>query len=164
MNREIWKGISGYPGYFVSNLGRVRSPKGKLLKQATRLGYKRANLLSDGKMKSHSVHLLVLKAFIGPPPKGKETHHINHDSLDNRLSNLAYVTHSENVQIAYDSGRKIPKIKPGEEHLSSRLTNKDILEIREMSKCFTQTFIAKTYNISISHVSGILKRRTWKHI
>lgn len=49
---------------------------------------------------SRKVHRLVCSAFHGPKPPGKEVRHINGDRIDNRQSNLAWGTRSENY---YDS-------------------------------------------------------------
>ena len=43
------------------------------------------------------VHHAVLSAWVGPRPEGMECDHINGDSLDNRLCNLEWVTHQENM-------------------------------------------------------------------
>ena len=44
------------------------------------------------------VHHAVLLAWVGAPPEGYECDHINGDSLDNRLCNLEWVTHQENMR------------------------------------------------------------------
>lgn len=44
------------------------------------------------------VHHAVLEAWVGPRPEGMECDHINGDSLDNRLENLEWVTHQENMR------------------------------------------------------------------
>ena len=44
------------------------------------------------------VHHAVLSAWVGPRPEGMECDHINGDSLDNRLCNLEWVTHEENMR------------------------------------------------------------------
>lgn len=47
------------------------------------------------------VHQIVLLAFEGPAPlNAPEIDHINGDWTDNRLCNLEYVSHSENVKRA----------------------------------------------------------------
>ena len=44
------------------------------------------------------VHHAVLSAWVHPRPEGMECDHINGDSLDNRLCNLEWVTHQENMR------------------------------------------------------------------
>jgi hypothetical protein len=115
--KEIWKPIPGFEGrYEVSNIGRVRSlvanhngrcctKKEKILKQATnRLGYSVVRLTDDNKsLHTFTVHRLVMIAFIGLV-KGKEVNHINGIKSDNRVENLEYLTHLENMQHAIKTG------------------------------------------------------------
>lgn len=97
---EIWKPIPGFDDYAVSNLGRVKSFKGrniKLLKPQTRVkGYKFVCLSNETDKKLIDIHRLVLIAFVGMPPEGKECDHINRVRDDNRLENLRWVTKVEN--------------------------------------------------------------------
>ena len=51
----------------------------------------------SGERKTFYVHRLVYTVFCGEIPDEFEIHHINYDSSDNRLSNLAMVTHRENM-------------------------------------------------------------------
>src|SRR5689334_22814272 len=109
---EEWKSVSGYSDYEVSNLGRVRSwrikgnttkpvTKSRLLKFATcghKQKYYAVKLYRDNVGKSHRVHRLVLEAFVGPMPEGLEVRHLDGDSFNNRLDNLAYGTHAENME------------------------------------------------------------------
>ena len=44
------------------------------------------------------VHHAVLEAWVGPQPKGYECDHLNGNSLDNRVENLEWVTHQENMR------------------------------------------------------------------
>ena len=81
MEKEIWKDVVGYEGiYQVSNLGRVRKIKPKILSQ----GGSRYNgvwLTKDNKTNFCSVHRLVAQAFI-PNPESKET--VNHKKSGRR--------------------------------------------------------------------------------
>lgn len=49
------------------------------------------------------VHRLVLQTFIGPS-EGREVNHINGVKDDNRLENLQWVTHRDNIKHAVESG------------------------------------------------------------
>lgn len=108
---EIWKPVVGYEGHYeVSNLGNVRSVdrtvvyktgqtrhyKGRTLKLKPSHGYWRVELSRNSKPTCFQVHRLVLSAFVGPLPEGKEVCHNNGNPGDNRLENLRYGTKSEN--------------------------------------------------------------------
>ncbi len=97
---EIWKPILGFIDYQVSNLGRVKSFKGKnpkILKPQNRVkGYKFVCLINETDKKFIDIHRLVLMSFVGMPPEGKECDHINRVRYDNRLDNLRWVTKVEN--------------------------------------------------------------------
>ena len=114
---ERWLPVVGYEGYYeVSDQGRVRSldrtvtqanqwgtltsyvVRGRVMKPV-RMGanYRGVRLCRARTVKSVTVHRLVLSAFVGQGPEGSVTRHLNGDSTDNRLANLAYGTQSENA-------------------------------------------------------------------
>lgn len=109
---EIWKDIPGYSGYQASNQGRLRSLNYKrtgtvkVLKPADDKGYQKTMLKRDidGKIHSIRVHSMVMLAFKGERPDDMEIDHVNGDKADNKLDNLEYVSHSLNVQRAFDLG------------------------------------------------------------
>lgn len=94
--QEQWKEIPEYPGYAVSNLGRVRLKRGTITPgSADRNGYLRVTF-SHEKVKHFWVHRLVATAFI-PNPEGKsEVNHLG-EKTDNRACMLEWVTNKENV-------------------------------------------------------------------
>ncbi len=98
---EIWKDIPGFLDYQVSNLGRVKSFKGKkeriLTPSYTIYGYLQVGLTQCGRQNLKYVHRLVLWAFEGHP-KGRQCDHINRVRDDNRLENLRWVTRKENMK------------------------------------------------------------------
>ena len=120
--KEIWRPVVGYKGKFeVSNLGRVKSLSryARLVHWSGTVSRRRvrSRILKPGKCwsghlsvslsgRSFGVHLLVLKAFVGPRPKGKESLHKNHKPWDNRLRNLKYGTRSENIKMDYAAGSR----------------------------------------------------------
>jgi NUMOD4 motif/HNH endonuclease len=116
---ERWAPIPDYEGYYeASALGRIRSLdrivpyrggtprriRGHILKQAVDPddGRHEVRLNRDGKGRTVQVHRLVLLAFRGSCQPGQEGCHNNGDASDNRLENLRWDTHSENM---YDRGR-----------------------------------------------------------
>ena len=115
---EIWKRIPLWATYEVSTLGNVRSvdrtiwvknPRGVvaprkfvgrvLTKNKIKSGYEMVSLTSPKRKRRYAyVHDLVLEAFVGNKPKGKEMCHNNGVRADNRLENLRYDTRSANAQ------------------------------------------------------------------
>lgn len=107
-----WAEIPGFPQYEVSDSGQVRSKtrtiqcsnrvtvrQGKVLKpNRDSRNYLQVCLCDHTKRKTALVHRLVLEAFVGPAPEGKEACHINGDRQDNRLENLRWGTRSENTR------------------------------------------------------------------
>lgn len=106
---ELWKDIPGYEGlYKISRQGRIKSLyTGKLRAQAmSGKGYKAVSLSKIGEKKRFYVHRLVAMAFLPTPPEGKC--YINHKNLnktDNRVENLEWVSHKENMLHAYRNGK-----------------------------------------------------------
>lgn len=102
----VWKPIKGYEGrYLVSNQGDIMSCySGKILSPRNdECGYEIVHLTNEYGKKHHLVHRLVAHAFI-PKPKGiNEINHINEIKNDNRVENLEWVSHKENLQKYWDN-------------------------------------------------------------
>jgi hypothetical protein len=169
MGKEIWKPIKSYNAdYFVSSYGRIKSMKknkqGILKQQIDKNGYKRITLYWFGKFKSYFVHRIVLESFVENTENKKTVNHINGIKDDNRLHNLEWATHSENI---LHSNRIIKTAinRCGEDHQNSKLSNYIVIKMREDYKNNKKIGeISQKYNIERSLVGHIIHRRAWKHI
>lgn len=109
---EEWRPIPGHDGYEASSLGRVRSPR-RVLKpwgSNNKIGHLKVGLDGGKRM---WVHRAVLLAFVGPCPPGLEVRHLNGEPTDNRVENLRYGTHAENMQDMAAHGRGNRAGRPG---------------------------------------------------
>ena len=104
---EIWRDVDCYDGiysgrYMVSNMGRVlslyRNKQPKIIKQFDNgYGYLQVKLCHNNKNQNVYVHRLVGLTFIKEPTEPLECCHSNTNRYDNRLFNLDFKTHYENV-------------------------------------------------------------------
>jgi hypothetical protein len=164
---EKWKKIKGFPNHKISDMGNVWTPYGggKLKKlQPDRKGYLRTQLMYRRKNRTARVSHLVLEAFVGPRPKGKECNHINGIKTDNRLGNLEWVTPSENARHAVETGlRPGPK---GELNQAAKLTNEQVLELRNLycTTVIPTRNLATMFGIRMGHLNKIVNHKCWAHV
>lgn len=99
---ENWKKIEKYPGYEVSDQGRIKSFKtskeGRILQGKNCKGYVGIDFRVNGETVQDLVHRVVLSTFA--PVEGWENLTVNHkngNKTDNRLENLEWCTLSENT-------------------------------------------------------------------
>jgi len=109
---EIWKEITDYEKYSISNLGRVKSnqkhKKEIILKnRISNCGYNRVCLQNKGNVKHISVHRLVALLFIENPKNKPQVNHKNLNKKDNRVDNLEWMTASENMTHSVVNGRNL---------------------------------------------------------
>lgn len=98
-NMEVFKDIKGYPGYQISNLGRVWSCKRNryMSPVPNNNGYLQIKLIAaNGKRKNELVHRLVALHFVDNPEGKPEVDHIDRDRQNNNAENLRWLTKSEN--------------------------------------------------------------------
>lgn len=104
----IWKEIPGYEGlYEVSDTGLVKSLRtNKILSQRQWDNYLVVGLRNkEGTNTTKGVHRLVMEAFCPLENYNDMTvNHIDHDKLNNQLSNLEWMTNADNVRESFVAG------------------------------------------------------------
>lgn len=129
---EIWRPLAAYPGYAISNVGRVKSLP-RTVSRANRWGTisphrVRERILKPGRQKSghlfvvmhigdieiqQRVHRLVMLEFGTPEPwAGAVVRHWDDDTENNQIGNLRWGTQTENMADAKRNGRVLGGYRP----------------------------------------------------
>jgi hypothetical protein len=106
MEKEVWKDVIGYEGYYqASNLGRIKSTgksrnidKWKFLKTDSKSErYVKIALYKNGKRKDMLLHRIIAKLFVHEYSEELVVNHKDRNTYNNNSSNLEWVTQRDNV-------------------------------------------------------------------
>lgn len=102
VQQNEWRDISGclpYQAHPDGSIRRVWKHKQQVLVPSTTiLGYKNIQFSLNGKRKHFEVSRLIALTFIPNPENKSEVDHINNNPGDNRVENLRWVDHSEQMK------------------------------------------------------------------
>lgn len=111
------------------------------------------------------IHRYVAETFI-PKVEGKTyVNHINGIKSDNRVENLEWCTHTENMRHARDTGLQQPHV--GTAHGMAKLTEETVHTVCKLVADDVGWKLVKAMNITgltRSSFYSIKYKRTWKHI
>lgn len=159
---EEWRRTEVCGGRFeVSNGGQVRNSRSKRVRsQVDHKGYVRVVL----EKKQYSVHRLVATAFLMADIDRPHVNHIDGNKSNNLVSNLEWVSHSENVRHAYSTG--LMKPKRGSSNGASKLTEAQVIEIRRRyaGGGVRQVDLADEFGCNQHNISLIIRREKWSHV
>jgi len=165
-----FRDVPDFPGYAVSNDGRVRSTKThgrrryrdqlsyEMAITPDSGGYLGVKLCSGGKVKRFAVHVLVLTVFSGQKPLGMEGRHKNGNKLDNRAENLEWTTRKINAGDRILHGTQVR----GETTGTAKLTRENVEEILRSTRSISA--LARHYQVGRTAIRRVKLRQTWQHV
>lgn len=175
INNEVWMPIlSKESGYMVSNFGRVKGLPITIIGYRGAKNHFKERIMSQGvnssgycairrtltfnEIGTNLVHRLVATAFIPNPDNKPEVNHKNGIKTDNRLENLEWCTHSQNITHAAN----VLHLNSGIKHFRSKFTKQDVIDIFYASG--SEREIASRYKVSHSVVGFIKRKQSYKKI
>jgi DNA-binding NarL/FixJ family response regulator len=156
---EEWKRIPNTE-YKVSSMGNVYSEKlgRELMQWHNDHGYKIVHLYIDGEKFLERVHRLVATAFLEQSPGACTVNHKNGVKDDNRLENLEWLSHEDNMKHASLHGL----IKKGSEAAIAKLDEASVELIKLMFiEGLSNQEIANKYGVARGTISKIRQLKTW---
>jgi hypothetical protein len=164
---EQWKEVVDYPMYEISTQGNIRKNDGKgnlyKVSMCPSPVYLMFNVWQHKKATKLYAHREMLRAF-RPTDDPKLTHVCfkDGDIYNLKLENLYWSTQTKRMRRRYNEGG----YAKGEDHHFSKLTESEVIQMREMweTEEYTQKFIANQFGIHISTLNNIIKKRYWSHI
>lgn len=113
LENEVFKEIKETNGnYEVSNMGRIKSKIGNhaiiMKPYITKNGYARLQIYIEGHRYSKFVHSLVASTWLhNPESLDYEIHHKDFNSLNNKASNLEYISKLKHYEKHYKTRKEI---------------------------------------------------------
>lgn len=159
-----WAKIPGWPDYYACREGFIASTKKGRLKVMKPMegedGHTHVILYKDGKGKKQYVHRLILITFRRKPKPKEESRHINGVPHDNRIENLEWGSKSDNQldRITHGTSNR------GERSGSAKLTENQVLEIRERVGGESLRTLAKEYGVSHTAIRRAANGMKWSHL
>lgn len=152
---ENCKAIKGFKDYLIFTDGRIFSFKtNKYLKPWTACGYYKVGLCKDGNRYYKYIARLVAQAFIPNPDNKSEINHIDGIKANNDVSNLEWVTRSENMQHAFDMGLKKPSPNAGATKIPINVYGYKTGNFKSTHTSLSEA--ARFYGVFIGHISQVL--------
>ena len=147
MQQEFWK------------RAQIGSPDACWEWQASRLqGYGVFNL----RRKGERAHRVAWELTHGPIPEGLSVCHRCDNPPCVNPAHLFLGTQADNIADRHRKGRS--RGVPGERHHKAKLTEADVLSIRQLYPYCSISEISREFGVRRATVYAIVHRQTWKHL
>ena len=124
--------------------------------------YYRMNLrLDDGTVKKFLVHRLVAITHLPNPNNLPEVNHKDGNKLNNKVSNLEWVTRNQNIQHSFDTGLNT---SVGERNGRHEITEDTVRVIKSLLSEHSVKEVSVITGIKYNMVAKISCKATWKHV
>ena len=150
-------------GFIVYNTGEIYNINGtKKNYYLDKDGYPYISCRLNNKRRNHKIHRLVAKLFIPNPDNKPEVNHNDGNKLNFHVNNLDWNTKSENMKHAIKNKLLTNCTLKGENHNTSKITFKQVLEIRKLylSGDFSIRILAYNFKCSVGSISNIINNKT----
>jgi hypothetical protein len=160
-----WRPVSNFENYEVSNTGQIRNTHtGFILKPYLKpTGYRYVLVRRGGRLGRNAkimIHRAVLTAFLRAPNPKEETRHLNGNPADNRIENLSWGTHLENVS----DTRRHGHLPIGERSGSAKLTEADVRDIRRLYGTISIRKLGNRFGVSHTVIRRAALGINWGHV
>ncbi|WP_079134545.1 HNH endonuclease [Streptomyces sp. EN16] len=155
--------VHGFPRYTVCSDGTLYGWKhaAALNPKVTKWGYREVVLTDRGRRRYCKIHTIVLEAFVCPRPDGLEAAHMDGNPANNDVSNLAWVTHAENIAHKERHGTKVV----GERHHLAVLSEPKVRELRRRYAAGESAqSMAAEFGVSRHSAWRAATGQSWKHV
>lgn len=167
--KTMLKEIPDFPKYYADEQGNIYSRKKgnnlrKLKPQFQKLwDYYSVKIIDkDGNKRNMTIHRLIALTYLPNPNNLEEVNHIDGVKTNNTLSNLEWVSRSENLKHAFRLGLNDSK---GELNGRAKLKDDQVIAIyNTLLSGESNKDVAKEFNLNISVVMDIKAKRAWSHI
>lgn len=162
---EEWRDVAGFESFYqVSNLGRVKSLRGRKILRAglNRDGYLAIWTSVGCKKIGFLVHRLVAGAFLLNTKGLPEVNHKRGIKTDNRVAELEWIGRLENVQHAVCFG--LYSCRKGFNAHNRRLSDNDVRYIRENPDCLSYRELADLFRVSRGTIYKVCKGLSYPNV
>ncbi len=160
-----WRPIPSFPGYYVSEDGRILSCKADTPRVLRAITHRPDNhlyvfLYRSGQMVKVWVHRAVLSAWDREAAAGEECRHLDGNPANNHRANLAWGSRQEN-----SADKRLHGTQPrGERVGTHKLSAADVIAIRQRHGKESLRSLAREYGVSHTAIRRAALGIKWAHL